>query len=335
MAFNQAINGLNFQNWLSQQVLGSKGVSPEMDFIFNAMIRDELGDGTIVDPIPQPLSSDVEIYPPVPKDETEGKITEPIDWERIRQSYQPEVIPEYDFKPEDFIITDPIPQMPWDEGGVMKSEQSENPTLEEYVKGQKPLYHAGFSEIKEAKDMGRGAIYLSDTIEGAKSGGRAGQTLPESGVVLGIPDKITEFTVDRDAKIFGKDAYIKGVDFPEKVNEEQWKELLETVKNKIYSSDVLVNNRAREFAKNILLNSYDDVGNRIPLKESGMDWEGFEHRDERNNKQLVIEALKSLGYDGAYVADEGGQSLAILNPKSIKSKSQLTAEYEKKYGKQR
>jgi hypothetical protein len=175
MAFDQAINGLNFQNWLSQQVLGSKGVSPEMEFVFKSMIFDELGDGTIVDPIPQPLSPEKpEIYPPVPKDETEGKITEPIDWERIRESYQPEVIPEYGFKPEDFIITDPVPQPLVDDMGIMKSEQSEKPTLEEYVKEKtaslrikegyekSPIHNAVLKSLNKAMRDGRTTIHITE-----------------------------------------------------------------------------------------------------------------------------------------------------------------------------
>lgn len=198
---------------------------------------------------------------------------------------------------------------------------------------KEPMFHASFGPLDGPPRTSGNGFFLASSENAAIRGAEAGNTFPMLGISRGTPSHVTQFRVSPKAKIFGVDPHIGGIDLPNKLDEFQYKEILNKIKQSNFSNDQRVNKKAREIALRVLNGSYEESGDGLSLilrdnigedLTSGFrdidlknnpkfapDWEGFEHEG------VFPEALRSLGYDGSFVSDEAGLSFVALSDQAI------------------
>lgn len=183
-------------------------------------------------------------------------------------------------------------------------------------------YHFTFSpnQIQEfLPSQRRKAIYFSDTPQKALIGATVGfrDNFPQDMMQNPSEEDIRrgwmiEVTLNPSIRIYHDLA-------PREVTPEQYDEILDQA-DQLEHTDPEILEKMKKYVRDPLtgrpirtLRDENDrpIGNRFKYMPFVPDWEGFEYEGR------AIDALRSLGYDGAYVKDEAGISLAIFSPEKI------------------
>lgn len=246
---------------------------------------------------PQPL-----INPEAPEWMRRGPQGTPIE----QYVPQPNVTPDDPYNPQP-LINPPAPDWMKDRTETIPIEEqkneplfSEKPTLEEYVRGEAKHYH-GTDANYNIKDIGDSKeSWVSTNIGGNLKTTRHGIFLSDN----------PKFAEEFGENVFNLKANVKNT-YPMNYNTKE------------------------DFADSI--DSKKERKLWEEAKYSNHNWELFEGELGKR----FVKFLKDKGYDSASFQEETGSgeslkesnTLVVLDKKNLKTKSQLTSEYESKYGK--
>jgi hypothetical protein len=197
-----------------------------------------------------------------------------------------------------------------------------------------PLYHATTHDFEKFTPSNwRGAVFLSDTPNGASRGASAGGL--ESPALKGPTAPTSKsagpaiYPVYVRGKIFGKSDVPEWF-FPREMTHNEWRNARANAMTWDPPKELGLTTEEKRFVRSIrhdALGQFDEIdasGQTMRFDGRGgqpIGWESFEGAEGSSSYGPAVRgALKKLGYDGALVADESGVATAIFDPSNIRGK---------------